>query len=431
MRVLSDMSVTGWLQPRLSRLAHIRRRSSQCPTLPTAEGKDLPEQRLRIGITTSIIQRGKTGIAQYLFALVRSLMEFADEHEFVLFVLEEDAPLFAFAESKMNIVTVSEKWRPAVKNILWHQAVLPSLAKRLELDVLHVPSYRRMLWRRPCALVSTIHDLAPFHVKGKYDPLRMFYGQVIVKRLAQRQDGIVAISTNTARDIRSFFNIPLEQQNVILNGLDHQRFNPGDADAARAKVLSQWNLDQPYFLYVSRLEHPAKNHVRLIEAYNAFKKETGSPWLLALGGSDWHGSEFIREAAAKSPYASDIRFLGFVPDETLPDLYRAAGAFVYPSMFEGFGLPPVEAMACGCPVISSTRGSLREVVGRSAMHINPENIAEITNALTALSCDNAKRQSLIEAGFRNAERFNWDTNARMVMNVYQNAVRALKNTRSA
>ena len=259
----------------------------------------------------------------------------------------------------------------------------------------------------------------------------MFYGQVIVKRLAQRQDGIVAISTNTARDIRSFFNIPLEQQNVILNGLDHQRFNPGDATAARAKVLSQWNLDQPYFLYVSRLEHPAKNHVRLIEAYNAFKKQTGSPWLLALGGSDWHGSEFIRVAAAKSPYASDIRFLGFVPDETLPDLYRAAGAFVYPSMFEGFGLPPVEAMACGCPVISSTRGSLREVVGRSAMHINPENIAEIANALTALSCDNAKRQSLIEAGFRNAERFNWDTNARMVMNVYQNAVRALKNTRSA
>lgn len=430
MRVLSDINVTGWLQPHLSKQADVRRRSSQRPVQATEDEADAPAQRLRIGITTSIIQRGKTGIAQYVFALVRSLMEFADDHEFALFVLEEDVPLFAFAATKMEIVPVSERWRPAVKNILWHQAVLPALAKKMGLDVLHVPSYRRMLWRKPCAMVSTIHDLAPFHVQGKYDPLRMFYGRVVVKRLAQRQDGIVSISTNTARDIRSFFDIPLEQQNVILNGLDHARFNPGDVVAARETAKARWNLDQPFFLYVSRLEHPAKNHVRLIEAFNAFKKETGSPWVLALGGSDWHGAEVIHQAAAESPYAADIRFLGFVADEALPDLYRAAGAFVYPSMFEGFGLPPVEAMACGCPVISSIRGSLREVVGRSALHINPENVAEITAALTTLSTDETKRQSLIEAGFRNAQRFNWDANARMVMNVYQNAVRALKHSNS-
>ena len=429
MRVLTDMSAAGWTQPRLSRQADIRRQSARRPVIDDANPVRADVGRLRVGITTSIIQRGKTGVAQYVFALVKSLLEHADEHDFVLFVLEEDVPLFAFAAERMQIVPVPEKWRSAVKNILWHQLFLPGLAKRLKLDVLHVPSYRRMLWRKPCALISTIHDLAPFHISGKYDPLRMFYGRVVVKRLARRQDGIVAISTNTARDIRSFFGIPLEQQNVILNGLDHSRFCPGDSAKARETASDAWGLDKPFFLYVSRLEHPAKNHVRLIEAFNAFKRETGSPWILALGGSDWHGAEVIRAAAAASPFAADIRFLGFVADDALPDLYRAAGAFVYPSLFEGFGLPPVEAMAVGCPVISSTRGALREVVARAAVQIDPENVDELTEALRSVSTDEAKRELLVEAGYTNAQRFSWKSNAEAVMTVYKRAVSALRATK--
>src|SRR5690349_519085 len=119
---------------------------------------------MRIGISTSVIQRGKTGIAQYLFALLRAFLPYARENQFVLFVLEEDLPLFAFTQGKMQLVPVPEAFRPPVKNILWHQRALPQLARNLGLDVLHVPSYRRMLWPRPCPLVATIHDLAPFRV---------------------------------------------------------------------------------------------------------------------------------------------------------------------------------------------------------------------------------------------------------------------------
>ncbi len=379
---------------------------------------------MKIGITTTVIQRGKTGVAQYVFALTQALMAHAHEHEITLFVLEEDVPLFAFVGDKIRIVTVAEKWRGAVKNILWHQFVLPRIAKKLQLDVLHVPSYRRMLWRKPCVLVSTIHDLAPFHVQGKYDPLRMFYGRVIVKRLARRQDGIIAISTNTAQDIERFFNIPVAKQKIILNGLDHERFKPASEGAV---TKNGWSLEQPYFLYVSRLEHPAKNHVRLIEAFNQFKAATGSPWLLALGGSDWHGAEFIHAAAKASAYAQDIRFLGFVADATLPDLYRGAGAFVYPSLFEGFGLPPVEAMACGTPVISSTRGSLDEVVADCALRINPESIEEMTAALTLLSTSESARRELTAKGYTNAKRFDWDQNGLKVLEFYRLLINSYKN----
>src|SRR5438105_2917737 len=134
---------------------------------------------MRIGLSTSVIERGRTGVGQYVFALTRALLAHADEHQFTLFVLEEDLPFFAFAQSAMRLEQVPEAFRPPLKNILWHQRQLPCLARTHRLNVLHVPSYRRLLWPRPCALVATIHDLAPFHVRHKYDPWRMFYGRVL------------------------------------------------------------------------------------------------------------------------------------------------------------------------------------------------------------------------------------------------------------
>ena len=376
---------------------------------------------MRIALSTSVIQRGKTGVAQYVFALVRALLPFADEHEFHLLVLEEDLPRFTFVARRMKLVPVPEKFRPALKNVLWHQTILPRWLRRQGIDVLHVPSYRRMVWRAPCATVATIHDLAPFHLAGKYDVARMFYGRVIARQLARRQNEVIAISENTAKDIRQFFGVPEQRLQVIHNGIDHARFSPGDTARARAAVAQRWDLDQSFFLFVSRLEHPAKNHVRLIEAFNAFKAKTDSPWLLALGGSDWHGAEHIHAAAAASPFASDIRFLGFVPDEVLPKLYRAAGTMVYPSLFEGFGFPPIEAMACGCPVISSTRGSLAEVVADAAEIVDPESVADMTIALTRLAADDLRREQLRAAGFRNAQRFDWAANACQVLAAYERA----------
>lgn len=379
---------------------------------------------MKTGLSTCMIQRGKTGVAQYVFALLRALLPHATKHQFHLFVLEEDLPLFAFAKDAMRLVTVPESERPAVRNVLWHQRTLPGLARQLGLEVLHVPSYRRMLWPRPCPLVATIHDLAPFHVTGKYDWKRMLYGRVIVKRLARRQDRIMAVSENTARDLHTFFGLGRDRVTVVWNGIDHHRFQPGNPAAAKAEAAQRWQLDRPFFLYVSRLEHPAKNHVRLIEAFARFKAATQSNWLLALGGSDWHGAEAIHAAAKASPHRADIRFLGFVDDATLPLLYHATDVFVYPSLFEGFGFPPIEAMASGCPVISSTRGSLREVVADAARTVEPEDVGNMADALTALATQPAERERLRTAGFANARRFDWHRNATETLAIYEQAIAA-------
>ncbi len=378
---------------------------------------------MRIGISTSVIQRGKTGVAQYLFALLRALAAHANDHEFTLFVLEEDLPLFQFLNGRMQLVLVEERFRAPVKNILWHQVRLPALVHQLRLDVLHIPSYRRMLWGRPCPLIATIHDLAPFRVPEKYDWKRMFYGRVVVRRLAQRQDQIIAISQNTARDLTTFFKLPEEKITIVHNGLEHDRFFPGDRTAAQGKVAGQYQLRAPFFLYVARLEHPGKNHVRLISAFEEFKAATHSDWQLVLAGSDWHGAEAIHAAIRQSLAAADIRCLGFVPDPELPDLYRAAGAFVYPSLYEGFGMPPLEAMACGCPVIASLRGSLGEVLGDAAAVVEPEDLHTIAKQLYIVASDARARNRLRAAGLAQAAKFNWANTAAATLQVYERVLK--------
>jgi glycosyltransferase involved in cell wall biosynthesis len=254
----------------------------------------------------------------------------------------------------------------------------------------------------------------------------MIYGRVIVKRLARRQDKVIAVSENTARDLQKFFGLGRDRVEVVWNGIDHQRFQPGDTAAAKKEVAARLKLDRPFFLFVSRLEHPGKNHVRLIEAFNQFKAATKSDWLLALGGSDWHGAEAIHAAAAASQFKNDIRFLGFVSDAELPQLYHATDVFIYPSLFEGFGFPPIEAMACGVPVISSTRGSLCEVVADAALTIDPENISEIAAALTKMFSSAAERERWCAAGFANAKRFDWNVNAAQTIAIYEQVVRRRK-----
>jgi glycosyltransferase involved in cell wall biosynthesis len=289
----------------------------------------------------------------------------------------------------------------------------------LQLDVLHIPSYRRMLRPRPCPLVSTIHDLAPFHVAEKYDWKRMFYGRVIVRRLARRQDRIIAISEYTAADIVKFFGLPRERITVIHNGLDHERFHLGSQENARSGAADRFGLNRPFFLYVSRLEHPGKNHVRLVSAFEEFKAATQSNWQLALAGGDWHGAEVIHQAIRKSQFANDIRCLGFVPDEQLPDLYRAADVFVYPSLHEGFGLPPIEAMACGCPVITSTRGALAEVIGEAAVIIEPEDVHSMANQLRLVAGVEGVRNRLRTVGLEHARNFDWRRTAVETLKVYE------------
>ena len=377
---------------------------------------------MKVGLSTLMIQRGRTGVAQYVLALIRALLRRPERLDLTLFVLEQDRPLLAFAAGMAQIVPVSERFRSPIKNILWHQLILPRLVRVYSLDVVHVPSYRRMLWHRPCPLVATIHDLAPFRVPRKYDPARMFYGRTVARGLAQKQDRIIAVSETTQKDIQRFFHVKPERLAVVYSGIEQSRFFPDPS--GEATVAEKFGIRGPFFLYLARLEHPGKNHVRLVSAFNQFKAETRSDWQLVLGGSDWSGAEVIHRTIERSPYHDDIRCLGFVAEETLPILYRAAKVFVFPSLYEGFGFPPLEAMACGCPVLTSTRGALAEIVGGAAATLDPEDVEGLRKSLATMASDEHLRASLRVAGLARARQFDWSQTAKRTIEVYRQAIEA-------
>ena len=363
---------------------------------------------IRVALSTSVVQRGKSGVASYLFGLLDGLREIAAPIELTLLGFEEDEALFSKWLDWCRWEPVAEKWRPAVRNIFWHHTALPGVLKKLRTEVLHIPSYRRIVWRAPVPQVVTVHDCAAFAVSGKYDAARMFYGRHVVSRLARQADQLMAVSHSTATDMERFFKVRAADVKVVWNGIDHRAFFPRPAAEVRRTLADKLEQTRPYFLYLARLEHPGKNHVRLIAAFEKFAAANPDRTEeLVFGGADWHGAEAIHARIAASPLRQRIRNLGFVAKEDLPVWYGGATARVYPSLFEGFGLPPVEAMACGCPVVSSPRGSLHEVVGDAARLIDPEDIADMAVALGEMSGSEAVRAAWRERGLERAAQFHW------------------------
>ena len=377
---------------------------------------------IRVALSVSVAQRGKSGVASYLFGLLDGLRAIAAPVELTLLGLADDRPIFAPWLDWCRWEPVAEKWRPAVRNIVWHHTALGGVLKRLRTDVLHIPSYRRIVWHAPVPQVVTVHDCAAFAVRAKNDAARMFYGRHVVSRLARQADRLMAVSHSTAADMERFFKVRAVDVQVVWNGIDHSSFFPRPQAEVRRTLADKLEQTRPYFLYLARLEHPGKNHVRLIEAFERFAAaHPQRQEELVVGGADWHGAEVIHARIAASPLRQRIRNLGFVAKEDLPLWYGGATAMVYPSLFEGFGLPPVEAMACGCPVVSSPRGSLHEVVGDAARLIEPEDCADMAVALGEMASSETVRAAWRARGLERAARFRWELAAAAVVENYHAA----------
>ena len=378
---------------------------------------------MKVGLSASVIQRGRSGVATYVAGLLRGMEAEGWPVKFVIFGLQEDRAWFEPWLGACEWAPVPEKYRPAVKNVLWHQTQLPSLLRRHGCDLVHIPSYRRIVARPGCPQVVTIHDLAPFRLPGKYDALRMFYGRQIVNRLARRASRVITVSRTTGDDVREFFGI--RDSRVIYNGIDHDRFHPLPADEVLRRLPATSGWSGGWWIYVARLEHPAKNHLRLLSAFEQLRREDpASAGRLVLAGADWHGAEVIHQAIAHSPARDFIHCAGFVSEDDLPAWYSGARGLVFPSLFEGFGLPPIEAMACGCPVVTSGRGSLAEVVASAAVVFDPEDAGAIAAAMREVAVAPERQAALREAGLARAGEFRWDRCARETLDTYRLAATA-------
>jgi glycosyltransferase involved in cell wall biosynthesis len=252
--------------------------------------------------------------------------------------------------------------------------------------------------------------------------MRGFFGRVVVPVIARRVQRVIAVSETTAKDVRQWMKVPATQVTVVPNGIDHRMFYPPDA-AAIAEFRRRKNLQQPFFLYVARLEHPAKNHLRLIRAFEILATAGDFAGHLVLPGAPWHGSEVVEQAVAASAFRDRIRLEGFVDNADLPLWYAAAEALVFPSLMEGFGLPLLEAQACGSRIACADATSLPEVAGPAGILFNGLDEHSIAAAMTRLTkMDDAERGRLEDEGKAWAARFTWSAHASAAARIYRDTL---------
>jgi glycosyltransferase involved in cell wall biosynthesis len=295
--------------------------------------------------------------------------------------------------------------------------------QRLNCDLVHIPNLFSIPRMLPCPYVMTVHDMLEHMSRSRErgNLWRWLHFQM-TKRVLAGAARIFAVSNFTRNEIEKLFEIPSSHVEVVYNAID-ERFLHGHASAAdRDLIARRYQVTYPFLLYAGRIS-PHKNVVRMIEAFSALKTELerdqAYPDLkLIIIGDDLSGNPDLRRTVVRSGVQHDVRFLGFVPIEVLRIFYDEAKVFVFPSLYEGFGLPPLEAMAHGTPVVTSNVSSLPEVVGNAAVLVNPENVFEIMRALRRVLMDQALRDRMKERGYQQAARFSWETSVRRILEVY-------------
>jgi len=373
-------------------------------------------------LSAGMIQGGRSGVARYVISLAASMV--AEQPGVTLFVAGFDADRELFPSIKdEQWISIPGRMSGGAANLIWHQFCLGGIAKNHGIDLIHIPSYRRMLIFSPVPQVATIHDCAPFVLREKYDFARGFFGRIIVPWIARRVNHIVAVSETTAKDIIRFMKVPEERVTVVSNGINHELFYPRSPEEIAA-FKSRKKIERPFFLYVARLEHPAKNHVRLIHAFESLVEAGFYDGELILPGAPWHGSEIIEQAVAQSPWRSRIRLEGYVDNMDLPLWYAAADALVFPSLMEGFGLPLLEAQACGTRIASSDATSLPEVAGPAGILFDGMDEASIGAAMQQLAQMSREERSKREAeGLIWAGGFTWSAHAAHCVRIYSHTLK--------
>jgi glycosyltransferase involved in cell wall biosynthesis len=377
--------------------------------------------RIALDYTSAITE--PAGIGRYTRGLARALTHLGLESGTLTFFTSErlppDEPPYQLAPARVLVRPIGHR------NLtrLWHRLHIPLPAELLmgACDLIHGPDFvlpPALFARR----VVTIHDLAYRHFPEAAQPGIATYLAAELPRTLRAADHIIAVSEATARDLVEQFSCARERISVVYPGVDAAFTAPVD-DITIAALRRSYQLTQPFILAVGTIE-PRKNYRRLITAFaEATRRPDGPPLLVFAGRLGWLYDDVL-EAAARADVADRVRFLGYVPDHHLPALYHAATALAMPSLYEGFGIPIIEAMATGTPVICSTAGALPEVAGDAAILVDPLDVEALADALLLVFTEAARRQELIERGTLRSRIFSWKTAAEAHWQVYRQTIEA-------
>jgi glycosyltransferase involved in cell wall biosynthesis len=383
-----------------------------------------------VKIAIDIRRMTEFGVGTYIRNVVRTLGRLDRETTYVLIGsnarLNEIGPL----PPNFHAVPLAEPER----SLMGFQE-FRTIVKRLDCDLVHIPNLFSIPRALPCPYVMTVHDILDHLARAREQTgmWRSLYFQM-TKRVLHGAARIFAVSNFTKIEIQKLFAIPAGRIEVIYNAID-ERLLHGHASAAdRQLIAERYQVTYPFLLYAGRISSH-KNVVRIIEAFSALKTELEKDGVfpdlkLIIIGDDVSGNPDLRRTVIRSGVQNDVRFLGFVPIEVLRTFYDAAKIFVFPSLYEGFGLPPLEAMAHGTPVVTSNVSSLPEVVGNAAVLVHPENVFEIMRALHRVLLDQPLREKMKERSYRQAAKFSWEKSVQRIVEGYREVLSGERDAKS-
>lgn len=353
------------------------------------------------------------GAGVYTYQLVRALAATPGEHRLVVFARKGLFDDLADFHEHVEVVHVDVSSRP--ERLAWEQAVLPLLLRRLQIDVLHSPHHHTPMAAIGVRRVVTFHDLTFLLLPERYPLVRRLYMEGVTRAAASVARAIITPSQTIQREVVERLGVKRERVVAIYEAAGPQYQPLGEDEVGR--VRWKHRLPSEYILSVGSLE-PGKNRPRLLRAYASLRSQGVECPLVIAGQPAWHyEAEF--DLVRALGLTEHVRFLGYVPDEDLPALYSGATVFAFPSLFEGFGLPVLEAMACGAPVVCSNTSATAEVASDAALLVDPHDQQAIGEALGRALQDASLRADLRRRGLARAREFSWDRAARDTLSVYQ------------
>jgi glycosyltransferase involved in cell wall biosynthesis len=372
-------------------------------------------------IAIDIRRISEFGVGTYIWNLVRNLAVIDSTNEYVLIGSARN-----FHELGPLAANFTQLYRPSQSTFWRDHCGLSWILRRNRVDVFHMPHHEGLLIR-PAKTVVTVHDcvhlLFPAEEATNFQKYRNY---LRTKRVVENAVHLLAVSESTKEDLVNILNVDESKVSVVYNGLD-ERFAQDSpdhcSDEERHPVLDRYQLQDPFILYSGKIR-PHKNLQRLIEAFAVLKGELAENdryrnLKLIIIGDELSRHQYLRLAVVRSGVQHDVRFFGFVPYPILRVFYQSAAAFAFPSLYEGFGLPPLEAMASGTPVLASNTSSLPEVLEDAALLVNPENVFEIARGLKLILTDDVLRRRLIDRGLQQVQKFSWRVAAERVIETYR------------
>ncbi len=357
------------------------------------------------------------GIGTYIRNLTRALALLDRENRYTLIVRPQDSVDMAKLGANFEVAVYA---RPETELI--HNVTFPHFMRRFKADLYHIP-LNSVAWWMPRPYVVTIHDMSSLLFPSRRRDFRQTMREEQFRRGALRAARVITVSHSTRRDAETVLHVPRQRVRTIYSAPD-PAFTADDHDPVQhQQMLDRYSITYPFILYAGTIR-PQKNIPRLIEAFAVLRSEfEHNPQYrdlrLIIIGDELSKYPSVRRAVVETRVEPAVRFLGFVPIETLKVFYRAAAVFAFPSLYEGFGLAPLEAMACGTPVVASDVPPLVEAVGDAAELVSPDNVFDIARGLREVLLDDERRRRLSAAGREQARRFNWENTAREVLSVYR------------